>query len=302
MAHHHHHHHPHTLPENMGKAFGWGIGLNMLFVVVEVAAGLYTSSLALLTDAGHNLSDVASLVLSWIALQLSGITATGRLSYGYRKGTIWVSLINGLALLVAVCFIVYEAFQRLDDPPPIPGLMVSGVAVMGIAVNAFSAWLFYSESKHDLNIKGAYLHLMADAAVSAGVVLAGLLMYATGWQWIDPAISFVIAGIILWGTLGLLHESIRLALDGVPQTVDLKAVEAAALETPGVLSVHHVHVWALSTSENALTAHLVLDKYHTLETAHAAKQHFRHALEHMDIRHATIETEAIGTPCGCVAC
>lgn len=301
MADHHHHHH-HSLPENLGKAFGWGIGLNIVFVVAEIAAGLYTGSLALLTDAGHNLGDVASLVLSWLALRLSKITSTGRLSYGYRKGTIWVSLINGLVLLVAVCYIVLEAFQRLDHPPPVPGLLVSAVAIVGIGVNAFSAWLFYRDSRHDLNIKGAYLHLIADAAVSAGVVLAGLLMYASGWAWIDTAISFVIAGIILWGTVGLLKESICLALDGAPKSVDLKAIEAAALDTPGVLSVHHLHVWALSTSENALTAHLVLDKDHTLETAHAAKLHFRHALEHMDIGHATIETEADGALCGCVVC
>jgi cobalt-zinc-cadmium efflux system protein len=302
MPHHHHHHHNELQPEQLGRAFGLGIGLNILYVVVEVAAGLLVGSLALLTDAGHNLSDVFSLVLSWVALRLTAISSTRRFSYGYRKFTIWASLINGLLLLAAVVIIAIEAFHRFTNPPEIPGLTVSLVAFVGIGVNTFTAWLFHKDARHDLNVKGAYLHMAADAAVSAGVVVSGLLMYWLGWRWIDPAISLVIIAVIIWGTWGLLRESICLALDGVPQDVDPEAVKKAALETPGVIDVHHLHIWAISTFENALTAHLVLENGYTPEQAQKVKSSLRHTLSHMNIQHATLETEASDLECGCVSC
>ncbi|MDX2134280.1 MAG: cation diffusion facilitator family transporter [Saprospiraceae bacterium] len=304
MAHHHHHDHHHHLPDpaQMGRAFGWGILLNAAFVGVEITMGLLVSSLALLTDAGHNLSDVFSLILSWAALHLSKFAGSRRFTYGYRKFTIWASLLNGLMLLAAVMCIGLEAFSRLNDPPEVPGLTVSGIAVLGIAINAFSAWLFHRGARHDLNIRGAYLHLVADAAVSAGVVAGGLLMHWTGWWWIDPVVGFLILLVILLGVWSLLRESICLALDGVPRNVDMDAIEAAARDTPGVLGVHHLHVWAMSTSENALTAHLVLADDHSPEAASKAKDHLRHRLLHLHIRHVTLETETKSAGCATPEC
>ena len=292
--HHHHHHHHHHGPATDGrltKAFAWGIGLNLIFVLVEGAAGLLSGSLALLTDAGHNLSDVGSLGLALLAFRLARIRPRGPYSYGYRKFTVWASLINSLVLIAAVGIIGYEALQRLSAPPPIPGYTVALVAGVGIVVNAFSAWLFHRDQSDDLNVRGAYLHLAADAAVSAGVVVAGLLMQYTGWRWLDPLISFLISGVILWSTWGLLRDSFRLALDAVPPKIDTDAIRAAALATRSVAGIHHIHVWAMSTMENALTAHLVLKEGTTPEEAAQAKHHFRHALEHLNIAHATLETE-----------
>ncbi|MCC6459977.1 MAG: cation transporter [Saprospiraceae bacterium] len=302
MSHDHHHHHHHPSPASDGrltKAFVWGIGLNLIFVLVETTTGLMTGSLALLTDAGHNLSDVGSLALALLAFRLARIRPKGPYSYGYRKFTVWASLINSLVLLAAVGIIGYEALQRLSAPPAIPGYTVALVAGVGIVVNAFSAWLFHRDQSDDLNVRGAYLHLAADAAVSAGVVVAGLLMQFTGWGWLDPLISFLILGVILWSTWGLLRDSFRLALDAVPPQIDTDAVRAAALATQGVAGIHHIHVWAMSTMENALTAHLVLEEGITPEGAARAKHQFRHALEHLNIAHATLETE-FGTE-ACVA-
>lgn len=306
MAHHHHDHgHHHHGPPSDGqitRAFAWGIGLNLIFVVVEAAAGFITGSLALITDAGHNLSDVGSLALALLAIRLTRIRPSGRYSYGYRKFTVWASLINALVLLVAVGILGYEAVKRLSEPAVIPGFTVAAVAGIGIVINATSAWLFHRNKKEDLNIKGAYLHLAADAAVSAGVVLAGVLIHLTGWQWLDPAISFLILGVILWSTWGLLFESFRLALDGVPPRIDTEVIKQAALSTRGISDIHHIHVWAISTTENALTAHLVLDETVTSERAAEVKHRFRHALEHLNITHATLETEYSSEDCHCRDC
>lgn len=293
MAHaHSHHDHHHPPPDGrLTAAFVWGIGLNLLFVAVEGTAGFVTGSLALLTDAGHNLSDVGSLVLSLLAFRLARVRPTGAYSYGYRKFTVWASFMNALILIVAVGVIGYEALHRLSAPPPVPGFTVALVAGAGIVVNSLSAWLFHRHKDNDLNVKGAYLHLAADAAVSAAVLVAGLMIQYTGWQWLDPAISFLVLGVILWSTWGLLRDSFRLALDGVPPQIDPEAIRKAALNTTGVVGIHHVHVWAMSTLENALTAHLVLDKTVTPAAAAEAKHHFRHSLEHLNIQHATLETE-----------
>lgn len=306
MAHHHdhghHHHHDPPAAGQITRAFIWGIGLNLVFVIAEAAAGFATGSLALLTDAGHNLSDVGSLALALLALRLARVRPSGRYSYGFRKSTVWASLINALVLLVAVGVLGYEAVKRLSEPAVIPGYTVAAVAGIGIIVNAVSAWLFHRNKEDDLNIKGAYLHLAADAAVSAGVVIAGLLIHFTGWQWLDPAISFLILAVILWSTWGLLRDSFRLALDGVPPRIDTEAVRRAALGTPGVVDIHHIHVWAMSTMENALTAHLVLADTVTPEGATKVKHQFRHALEHLNITHATLETEYASEDCRCRDC
>ena len=303
--HHHHHDHHHHGPPASGqitRAFVWGIALNLLFVIAEAMAGVVTGSLALLTDAGHNLSDVGSLALALLALQLARVRPSGRYSYGYRKFTVWASLINALVLLIAVGVLGYKALDRLSEPAPIPGFTVAAVAGIGILVNTVSAWLFHRNKEDDLNIKGAYLHLAADAAVSAAVVLAGILIHFTGWQWLDPAISFLVLGVILWSTWGLLRDSFQLALDGVPPRVDTDAVCRAALGTQGVIGIHHIHVWAMSTMENALTAHLVLADTITPEGATQIKLQFRHALEHLNITHATLETEFGSEDCRCRDC
>ena len=197
---HEHHHHGPIEPGRLNRAFYIGIGLNVVFVVLEVSAGFFTKSLALLSDAGHNLSDVGSLGLSLLAFRLARLRPRGHFSYGYQKFTVLASLINGLLLLLAAGGIGYEAIRRLFSPPQVPGLAVAAVAAVGVLVNAASAWLFHRDQEKDLNVKGAYLHLAADAAVSAGVVVAGLAMYFLGWWWIDPAISFFILAVILWSS------------------------------------------------------------------------------------------------------
>lgn len=305
MAHHHHHEHHHHGPLDPGRlnrAFLIGIGLNLLFVVVEAGAGFMTGSLALLTDAGHNLSDVGSLGLSLLAFRLAHIRPSERFSYGYQKSTVLASLANGLVLLMVVGGIGYEAVRRLSEPPQVPGMTVAIVAAAGILVNGLSAWLFHRDREQDLNIKGAYLHLAADAAVSAGVVAAGLAMYWTGWRWLDPVISFFILAVILWSTWGLLKESISLTLDAVPEKIDLKKIRAAALRIEGIKDIHHIHVWAMSTTENALTAHLVVEEGLSGDQVQTLKKYFRHELEHLNIRHATLETEGEMEECANKEC
>jgi cobalt-zinc-cadmium efflux system protein len=306
MAHHHghehHHHHSPITAERLNFAFQIGIGLNLLFVIIEAGAGFATGSLALLTDAGHNLSDVGSLGLSLLAFRLARVRSNERFSYGYRKFTVLASLINGLLLLLVVGGIGYEALRRISEPPQVPGLTVAAVAAAGILVNGISAWLFYRDREKDLNVKGAYLHLAADAAVSAGVVAAGFAMYFTGWRWLDPAISFLILAVILWSTWGLLRESISLTLDAVPEKIEVEKIRAAALNIKGIKSVHHIHIWAMSTTENALTAHLVLEEGLSGEQTQNVKKRFRHELEHLDIQHATLETERETEECECRDC
>ncbi len=303
-THHHdhdhgHHHHEHAVPrgDKVKAAFVWGIALNLLFVVIEVVAGLRSNALSLLTDAGHNLSDVGSLGLSLLAFRLAKQQPNARFSYGYRKFTVLASLANALLLLIAVGGIGLEAGRRLSAPPEVPGFTVAGVAAIGILINAFTAWLFFHDRNKDLNIKGAYLHLAADAAVSAAVVVAGLAMHYTGWRWLDPTISFVVLAVILWSTWSLLRDSLRLSLDGVPSNVDLHAIEKAAISISGIKDIHHIHVWAMSTTENALTAHLVIDDAFTAAQSAQAKKTLRHELEHLGIQHATLETECDSEDC-----
>ncbi len=299
---HEHHHHGPIEPGRLNRAFYIGIGLNVVFVVLEVSAGFFTKSLALLSDAGHNLSDVGSLGLSLLAFRLARLRPRGRFSYGYQKFTVLASLINGLLLLFVAGGIGYEAIRRLFSPPQVPGLAVAAVAAVGVLINAASAWLFHRDQEKDLNVKGAYLHLAADAAVSAGVVVAGLAMYFLGWRWIAPAISFLILAVILWSSWGLLRESIFLTLDGMPSKIEVEKIRAAALKIKGIRDIHHIHVWAMSTTVNALTAHLVLEKEVAREQTQSVKKQFRHELEHLNIQHATLETETEAEDCECQEC
>jgi cobalt-zinc-cadmium efflux system protein len=262
-GHDHRHSHDHHAPghghapASFGAAFAIGIALNSGFVLLETAYGVIADSIALVADAGHNLADVLGLVLAWWATSLVQKAPSARRTYGLKRSSILASLVNAVVLLVGVGGIAVEAVRRLGAPAPVDGTIVMWVAGVGIAINGFTAYLFMRGGKGDLNIRGAFLHLASDAVVSLGVVLAGLVIGYTGWLWLDPAVSLVIAAIIVIGTWSLLRESLDLALDAVPTRIDPVKVEAFLRDLPGVVAVHDLHIWAMSTTETALTAHLV---------------------------------------------
>ena len=296
------HDHLHDMPplDHLNRAFRIGIGLNLLFVVVEFAAGLWLSSMALLSDAGHNLSDVVGLVLALLAFRLMRLKPNARYTYGYKKSTVLVSLLNACILLVAVGMILISSIQKLQHPEPIPGGAVAWVAGIGIVVNAFTAWLFMKDKDRDLNVKGAYLHMAADALVSVGVLLSGLVIRVTGWYVIDSVIGIVIACVILVSTAKLLHASLRLSLDGVPEDIDTEAVcQAIRKVDADIVDVHHVHIWALSTTENALTAHVKIADW---QKAAVIKQKIKQCLTSFHIQHATLEMETSEETCSTGVC
>lgn len=253
---HHHHHMP--SPDGHGRAFALAIGLNLAFVIVEFTYGFIAHSTALMADAGHNLSDVLGLMLAWGAALLAKSAPKGRYTYGLRGSSILAALGNGLLLMVACGAIAWEAVQRIAEPAPVAGATVSIVAAIGVVINGFSAWLFLAGSKGDLNIRGAYLHMAADAALSLGVVTSGLAIMYSGWTWIDPIVSLGIVVVIVIGTWSLLRESVQLSMAAVPPNVDAGKVQAFLAGQPGVTEVHDLHIWAMSTTETALTAHLVI--------------------------------------------
>ncbi len=252
------HTHHHGDPNNHSRAFVVAITLNIVFVAVEFSYGFIANSTALMADAGHNLSDVLGLVLAWGAALLSRKAPSQRYTYGLRGTSILAALVNAMILLLACGAISWEAILRFQQPPEVAGFTVTLVAAVGIIVNGLSAWLFVKGSKTDLNIRGAYLHMMADTAVSLGVVVAGLAMVYTGWYWLDPVVSLLIVLIITISTWGLLRESLRLALAAVPAGIDVSEVEKYLRLCPGVIDVHDLHIWGISTSESALSAHLVI--------------------------------------------
>lgn len=251
----HSHHH---LTPGFNRAFQVGVTLNVLFVVVEVIFGLASQSLALLTDAGHNLSDVLGLLLAWGAAVLATRKPSLHRTYGYSRATILASLASGLLLLVAVGAIVWEALSRLAEPAEPVGMTIMVVAAVGVFINTATALMFVRGKDRDLNIRGAYLHMMADAAVSLGVVVTGALIWWRGWAWLDPVISLLIAAVIFWSTWGLLRDSLNLAVDAVPGGIDPQKVQAFLLAQPDVRALHDLHIWAISTTDTALTAHLVM--------------------------------------------
>ncbi|WP_425228794.1 cation diffusion facilitator family transporter [Sphingomonas sp.] len=265
QGHHHRHDHAHGSghghdhgPPAYSRAFAIGIGLNIAYVLVEAGAGLWTGSVALLADAGHNLSDVLGLGVAWGGAVLAQRPATKRFTYGFKSSTILAALLNALLLMVALGAVVLEAAQRFADPAPIMGLQVAAVAGAGIAVNGFTAWLFARGRHGDINIRAAFLHMASDAVVSAGVVVAGLIIWRTGAVWLDPLVSLGIAGIIIWQTAGLLRETVEMALQAVPRDLDYDKVRMALRVLPGVERVHDLHIWPMSTTEPVLTAHLVM--------------------------------------------
>ncbi|KAA9325232.1 cation diffusion facilitator family transporter [Adhaeribacter soli] len=290
---HGHHHHPSPLLTDLNRAFMLGLVLNIIFVVVEAGAGFYINSLSLLSDAGHNLSDVVSLGLAMLAFKLVKIKPTQKFTYGYQKSTILVALINAVILLLAIGSIGLEAYQRFQNPEAVPGKTVALVAGIGIFINAGTAMLFYKDKDKDLNVKGAYLHMAADALVSVGVVISGLVMFYTNWFWLDSIISFVIIIVIFFSTWNLLKETIRLSLDAVPENVDYQKVLQAMEEVPGVNCVYHIHIWALSTTRNALTAHVLLEPGTVPPEIRKIKEEIRLRLSYLNLEHVTLETDLI---------
>lgn len=291
-GHHHGHHHDghHHPPARFDRAFAIGIALNTAFIVAEVIFGTRAHSLALTADAGHNLGDVLGLVMAWWASVLARGGPTPRRSYGLRRLSILAALGNAVFLLIAVGAIGWEAIIRLRDPAPVASGTVMAVAAIGIVINTGTALAFMAGRKEDLNIRGAYLHMLGDAAAAAGVVLAGLAIAVTGWLWLDPAVSLALALLIALGTWGLLRDSLNLALDAVPAGIDPVAVEAFLASLPGVASVHDLHIWGLSTTHVALTAHLVKPELGQEDDllSHACRE----LRKRFRIEHATLQIES----------
>ncbi|MGV3511310.1 MAG: cation diffusion facilitator family transporter [Novosphingobium sp.] len=289
-GHDHHHGHVHA-PASFGRAFAVGITLNLGFVLVEAVYGFIAGSMALVADAGHNLSDVLGLVIAWIASVLAARPPSARFTYGFKSSSILAALGNAAFLLVALGAILVETIRRLIEPEPVAGGPVMIVAAIGIVINTATALMFMRGSKHDINIRGAYLHMAADAAVSAGVVVAGLLIMLTGAHWIDPVTSLAIVGIIAVGTWGLLKDSLRMGLHAVPPGIDEQKVRHFLNALNGVEAVHDLHIWPMSTTETALTAHLVMPGGHPGDNF---LHQLAHELEHdFGICHATVQVETI---------
>jgi cobalt-zinc-cadmium efflux system protein len=288
---HDHHDHGHV-PRDFGRAFALGIALNTGFVIVEAFYGWQASSLALLADAGHNLSDVAGLVVAWAALAAAKLKATERNTYGWRRGSILAGFVNAAVVLLAMGSLAWEAAWRLQNPEPVAGMTMIVVAAVGVAVNGLTAVLFLGGHQHDLNIRGAFLHMAADALVSLGVVITGVLYLWQGWTWIDPVASVAIALVILAGTWGLFRQSLHLLFDGVPAHIELGAVRAALLELPQVTALHDLHVWALASMETALTAHLVVAGTGPHDAL--LQEGTRLLRERFGIAHVTLQVETVG--------
>ena len=286
-------------PKNFGPAFAIGIVLNTGFVVVEAAYGYLSNSMSLMADAGHNLSDVLGLGAAWIAAILVRRRASARFTYGYRGSSILAALFNAVFLLIAMGAVIWEALVRLVHPEPVAGTIVMVVAAIGILINGVTAWLFASGAKGDINIRGAFLHMAADAAISAGVVVAGLVIQLTGLSWFDPAVSLAIAGLVVWATWGLLRDSVAMSLDAVPPEISPEAVTGFLRERPGVVDLHDLHIWPMSTTSVALTVHLVIAEDHPAhrmpgngflaETTEGLRTRF-------GIGHVTMQIEAAGGP------
>ena len=288
MAHEHHHHH--TAPtQSLNGIFIFSIVLNVLFVLIEAGVGFWQNSLSLLSDAGHNLSDVFSLLLVLVAFRLAKVHSNEHFTYGYRKSTVLISLLNAVILLIAVGAIVIESIHKFSEPAQVNGIAISWTAGVGILINGLTALLLMHGQKSDLNVRGAFLHMLADTLVSVGVVISGIVIYYTGWN-----ISLIIAAVILISTWELLADSLRLAVDGIPEGIDRHEIERLLTEDEQVQEVHHVHIWAISTTETALTAHIVLKD---LSSWSQVSEHIKHELAEHGISHATLEPETPDAIC-----
>jgi cobalt-zinc-cadmium efflux system protein len=299
------HSHNHGLTGEQTKvnnAYIIGISLNFIFVVIELTVGLVVNSLSLISDAGHNLADVVALALSLLAFRLMKVRSNEKYTYGYRKTSILVALLNTMFLLVSIGAIAYEAIHRFFNPSPTSGGTIAVVAAIGIVINSVTALMFLSNKEKDINIKSAYLHLMNDALISAGIVAGGIIIYYTNWFWVDSLFSLVVVVVILFSAWRLLRSSLRLSLDGVPGYINIADIIATAAKIKGVKGIHHIHVWAISTTENALTAHLVLQPETSSEEEERIKYELKRQLEVKRIHHITLETEKGDVDCETITC
>jgi cobalt-zinc-cadmium efflux system protein len=289
----------HNQTDKIGDAFKIGIAINIIFIILEVFYGFFSNSMALLADAGHNFSDVLALIFSWLAVRLSQRKPTLKFTYGFRRSTILVAILNTVLLLGAIVFVFWETIQRLGKPQIINSYSIIIVAAIGILINGFTAWLFLKDKKHDLNIRSAFTHFVADALVSSGVVVAGFIMALTGITWIDSIVSLIIIAVILYNSYRLLIDSVSLALDAVPENIDFEAVRKYLSDLPEVAGIHDLHIWALSTSAAALTVHLEThsptDFTFITKIQHQLNDKFR-------IEHSTIQIEYGSQPQQCNNC
>lgn len=306
MHHHHHdhdsHHHHHPVPEQINRAFALGILLNISFVVVEAGYGWQANALALLADAGHNLSDVAGLLLAWLGIRATQWPSNSRHTYGWKRLSILASLVNALILLLGMGYLVYEAIVRFNVTNAPNGEIVMWVAGAGILINGMTAWLFLKQGSNDLNLRAAFLHMLADALVSVAVVISGALVLWLGINWLDSVISLIIAGVVIAATWSVFTQSLHLSFDGVPHTIDIESVQKSLHKLPQVQAIHDLHIWALSTQENALTVHLVYLPGTNTETLLTDAHDM--LVKHFAIQHSTIqlEPESYATQCAQKMC
>lgn len=291
--------HQHTENKSLGSAFKTGIAVNIIFIVLEVFYGFFSNSMALIADAGHNFSDVLALGFSWLAIRLSQRRPTLKFTYGFRRSTILAAILNTIFLLAAIAFILRETIQRIGNPQAINSEKVIIVAAVGILVNGFTAWLFAKDNKKDLNIRSAFLHFIADTLVSSGVVVAGIIIALTGITWIDSVVSLIIATVILYSTYRLLIDSVSLALDAVPEDIDIKSVTRYLNTLPGVSGIHDLHIWALSTSAAALTVHLQTNVPTDYDFIRKIRQDLN---DRFGIEHSTIQIEFLNKSEPCNDC
>ena len=289
----HHHHHTHAI-EKLSTIYIVAVALNLAFVIVEAVAGIVGNSIGLLSDAGHNLSDVFSLVLAMIALKLASSHATKRFTYGHRKASVLISLLNAIILLVAVGAIIVESIEKFFNPTEVNGTLIIWTAAVGIVINGVTAWVLSRQNQHDINTRGAFLHMLADTLVSVGVVVSGIVIHYTGWTVIDPIIGLVIAVVILVSTWDLLSESLRMSTDAVPEGFDVDDIQNRISAVDGVLNVHHLHIWAISTTETALTCHIVIPDAMMLEEV---TDRVKELLDGLNIHHSTLELETKSSHC-----
>lgn len=300
-SHNHNHEHAHDHGHgatNLSFAFFVAITVNVVFVVIEAVFGFRIHSLALLSDAGHNAMDVFNLIVSGLALWVSRLKGNERYTYGYKRASVFAALLNSVLLIATAVYLIVEAFDRLANPVETVGTTMMAVATVGILVNGLSSFLLMKGSKNDINVRSAYLHLLADALVSAGVVVGGAIIYFTGYLAVDPIISIVVSVVMIWGVMDLLKTSVRMNFDGVPAGMSVSEIRKELLGIPGVEDIHDLHVWSLSTTENAMTAHVVIGKD---ADKRKIKDSIRHKLLHREIRHVTLETEhekCTDTDCG----
>lgn len=289
----HHHHHAHAI-EKLSTIYIVAVALNLAFVIVEVVAGILGNSIGLLSDAGHNLSDVFSLILAMIALKLASSHATKRFTYGHRKASVLISLLNAIILLVAVGAIIVESVEKFFTPAEVNGTLIIWTATVGIVINGVTAWVLSRQNQHDINTRGAFLHMLADTLVSVGVVVSGIIINYTGWTIVDPIIGIVIAIVILISTWSLLSESLRMSTDAVPEGFDVDDIKKKIENQEGVLNVHHMHIWAISTTETALTCHIVIPEASMLEEV---TDRVKEMLDGLGIHHSTLELETNSSHC-----